>query len=395
MRTMARWIDDPEALSVAVDALRDAPRVAVDCESNAMHAHRAKVCVVQLAAASEDAPAPEVYLVDTLRLGVGGALGWLLSAEGPRKVLHDFGYDARILAAEGVTLGNADDTAVLARMLGEPATGLASLLGKRYGISLDKRFQQHDWARRPLRDDALAYLAGDVSNLGRLFASLAEESRALGIEDEVDCETVWCLRRALDDATDEARLRRPPFARIKGYRELRGVARAVLREVAEDRERVAEARDLPIGRVLPNAMALAIARERPADRAALLALTGPTNANSPWAHVWLEATARGVASPSLSPGDREYFAREEIPSDRGVRKERSDRLSAWRREEAARRGVALQVVLPGHCIDALAASPPSSLEDLEGFMELGVSRRARYGEALLGLLNGAPAPAPE
>jgi ribonuclease D len=145
----------------------------------------------------------------------------------------------------GVTLGNADDTAVLARMLGEPATGLASLLGKRFDIALDKRFQQHDWARRPLRDDALAYLAGDVANLGRLFASLSAETRAQDIEDEVDCETAWCLRRALEDATDEERLRRPPFARIKGYRELRGVARAVLREVAEDRERIAEARDPP------------------------------------------------------------------------------------------------------------------------------------------------------
>jgi ribonuclease D len=395
MRPMARWIDDPEALAEAVDALRDAPRVAVDCESNAMHAHRAKVCVVQLAAATEDGPAPEVYLVDTLRLGVGGPLGWLLSPEGPRKVLHDFGYDARILAAEGVTLGNADDTAVLARMLGEPATGLASLLGKRFDIALDKRFQQHDWARRPLRDDALAYLAGDVANLGRLFASLSAETRAQDIEDEVDCETAWCLRRALEDATDEERLRRPPFARIKGYRELRGVARAVLREVAEDRERIAEARDLPIGRVLPNAMALAIARERPADRAALLALTGPTNANSPWAHVWLEATARGVASPSLSPAHREYFAREEIPVDRAARKERADRLNAWRRDEAARRGVTLHVVLPGHCIEALAAAPPSSLDELATFEVLGAARRARYGEALLGLLNGAPLLAPE
>ncbi|MFO0627870.1 MAG: HRDC domain-containing protein [Polyangiales bacterium] len=392
---MARWIDDPEALAEAVDALRDAPRVAVDCESNAMHAHRARVCVVQLAAATEDAPATEVYLVDTLRLGVGGPLGWLLSPEGPRKVLHDFGYDARILAAEGVTLGNADDTAVLARMLGEPATGLASLLSKRFGVGLDKRFQQHDWARRPLRDDALAYLAGDVSHLGRLYASLATETRAAGIEDEVACETAWCLRRALDDATDEARLRRPPFARIKGFRELRGVARAVLREVAEDRERIAEARDLPIGRVLPNAMALAIARERPTDRAALLALTGPTNANAPWSHVWLDATARGLASPSLSPSDRAHYTREEVATDRGVRKERADRLSAWRRDEAARRGVALQVVLPGHCIDALAADPPASLEALAQFEELGQARRARYGDVLLGLLNGAPAPAPE
>lgn len=391
---MPLWIDDPDALSAAVDALRDEPLLAVDCESNAMHAHRARVCVVQLAVALPDAPSPAVFLVDTLRLGVGAPLAWLLSAEGPRKVLHDLGYDARILAAEGVTLGNVEDTAVHARLLDEPATGLASLLDKRFGVSLDKRFQHHDWARRPVRADALAYLAGDVSHLGRLHRSLADEVIEKDIGDEVACETAWALRRALDDAFDDDRRRRPPFARIKGFQDLRGAARAALRELADARERIAEEKDLPIGRVLPNAMVLALARERPADRAALLRVAGSTHANGPWAAVWLDAVARAGASPSLSAEHRALFVREAAPPDRAARRVRIDRLNAWRREEAARRSVSLQVVLPGHCIEALAANPPRLPEDLAQVEGLGASRRARYGEALLAVLS-RPLPSPE
>lgn len=388
---MTEWIDDPGSLERALRELCDAPLVAVDCESNAMHAHRARVCVVQLAVAEPDRSAERVVLVDTQRLGVE-ALRDLLSAQGPKKVFHDFGYDARILAAEGVVIGNAVDTAVYARMLSEPATGLASLLAKRFGLSLNKRFQQYDWATRPLRGDALSYLAGDVSDLGRLHAGLVAEAEALDIVEEIACETAWSLQRALDDALDEARASRPYFARIKGYRELRGVARAALREIAEAREKIAEARDLPFGRVLPNAMALSLAKERPLNHAALSIAVGAQHANAPWSEAWLRAIERGIASPNLSDEHRGYYAREDAPSDRGERKERAAKLTAWRRDEAARRGVDIQVVLPGHCVEALAALTNPSVEALGALGGLGEARRRRYGEALIEALMAPPAP---
>lgn len=392
---MAEWIDDAAALARAVARLMDAPRVAVDCESNAMHAYRARVCVVQLAAARDDAPAEDVVLVDTMALGVGGALGELLSERGPPKVFHDLGYDARILAAEGVTLGNVADTAVHARLLGAPETGLANLLGGRFGVRLDKRFQHHDWALRPLRADARAYLAGDVSHLGRLHAGLAAEVDALDIADEVACETAWALSRALADATDAERARRPPFARIKGYRELRGLSRAAVRELAATREGIAEARDVPIGRILPNAVVLAVARERPEDEAAMRATLGANHAAAPWSRAWWEAMERARANPELSAEERAWFAPERAPSDIATRKSRSEKLLAWRRGEAARRGVDLQVVLPGHCVEDIAARGLRAVEDLDEVPGFGRSRRARYGEALVALLSGSTPRAPE
>lgn len=387
---MTEWIDDPDALARAVRRLSLAPRLAVDCESNAMHAHRARVCIVQLAAAREDGPSDDVVLVDTLALGVGGPLAALLSADGPTKVFHDLGYDARILAAEGVTLGNAVDTSVHARLLGTPETGLASLLAKRFGLALDKRFQHHDWAERPVRDDARRYLEGDVSHLGALYAQLAREVAAAGIEDEVRCETDYGLRRALEDAAEGERARRPPFARIKGYRELRGAARAVAREVAAAREALAAERDVPIGRILPNALVLAVARARPRNRTELVAAIGPMHANAPWSGRWLDASLRGLAARELSEEDLAWFANEPLPSDLAARRARAERLSAWRRAEASRRGVDLQVVLPGHCVEDLASRPPASIEDFAKVPGFGASRTARYGEALLPLLSGTP-----
>lgn len=387
---MAEWIDDPGDLARAVSRMRDAPLVAVDCESNAMHAYRARVCVVQLAVARDDTPAEDVVLVDTLALGVGGPLGELLSAQGPRKVLHDFGYDARILAAEGVTLGNVVDTAVQARMLGLPETGLANLLAKRFGVALNKKFQHHDWALRPVRDDARRYLEGDVASLGMLYASLGREVAAMDVVDEVDCETTWALSRALADGLEGDRARRPPFARIKGFRELRGASRAVLREVAATREEIADARDVPIGRILPNAVVLAVARARPRTRGELNAVIGPMHANAPWAARWLDASLRGLDAGELPEDERPWFAPERAPNDLSVRKARTERLQSWRRAQAAQRGVDLQVVLPGHCLDEIAARGLTAVEELAEVPGFGAARTRRYGEALVALLSATP-----
>lgn len=386
---MPEWIDDPAALDRAVSRLAGAPLLAVDLESNAMHAYLARTCVVQLAAARPDEPAEDVVLVDTLALGLG-ALAELLSARGPRKVFHDLGYDARLLAAEGVTLGNVVDTAVHARMLGVPETGLASLMGKRFGVALDKRFQHHDWGRRPVRDDARRYLVGDVANLGRLHAALAAEVAAMDVADEVACETAWSLSRALDDATDPERAARPPYARIKGYRELRGVSRAILRELAAAREAIAAARDVPIGRILPNAMLVSLARARPTTREAVAAALGAMHASAPWAGAWWRATEAALEARELPADERRWFAQERTPSDLAARRAKAERLTAWRRTEAARRGVDLQVVLPGHCVEELAGCGATTVDGLASLRGLGEARRARYGEALVALLNETP-----
>ena len=73
-------------------------------------------------------------------------------------MLHDFTFDAKLLAECGVELGNLRDTSVLAKMLGRKATGLASLLASELGLVVSEELQQHDWTKRPLGARELEYL---------------------------------------------------------------------------------------------------------------------------------------------------------------------------------------------------------------------------------------------
>ncbi|MFO0608247.1 MAG: ribonuclease D [Polyangiales bacterium] len=336
----------------ALPAFAGATRLALDCESNGMHAWRGRLCLLQLAAAPADAGADLVCVVDALAVGSLDALAPLLGAEGPPKILHDAGFDARLLRDAGVVLGNVLDTSVMARFLGCRETGLGSLLAQRFGVALDKSLQQHDWARRPLGPRELGYLAGDVADLGRLAASLEADVAVAGIADEVAEEAAYALRAALADEGAAG------WWRVKGVRDLAPAGRAVARALWHARERVAEQRDVPPGRVFSNASLVQLARARPRAPADVRAsgLLGAASAGGV-AEAVAAAVAEGLAAGDVPEAERRWLA-PGAPARRPCAPARArDRAPALAcAEEAARRKVDLQVVLPGHRLADLAAS---------------------------------------
>ncbi len=354
-----------------------------------MHAWRGRLCVMQLAAARDEGPADDVVLIDTLAVTDLSPLAPLLGPEGPEKILHDAGFDARLLRDAGVLLGRVVDTSVHARFLGLRETGLATLLAARFGVTLEKALQQHDWARRPLEAREIAYLAGDVRDLGRLAAALRRDAAAVDIEPEVRDETDYALRHALDDRDDVAPdgSTRPAYTRVKGARELGAIGRSILREVCEVRERAAESWDTPSGRVLSNASLVLVSKARPRRGADVRAMGVLQGRATEIADAIADAVARGVTRGDIPPAERRWFASERSGGDIGLRKAREALLSHWRAEEATRRAVDLQVVLPGHCLSDLASRGARSLRELRAIDGFGETRTARYGASLVALLG--------
>ncbi|MGE0542720.1 MAG: ribonuclease D, partial [Dehalococcoidia bacterium] len=79
---MPRLIDTPQALAAVVDALDGEPRVALDTESNAFHAYRSRVCLIQVAAGGRE------WAIDTLALTNLDNLRGILLDENVEKILH-------------------------------------------------------------------------------------------------------------------------------------------------------------------------------------------------------------------------------------------------------------------------------------------------------------------
>ncbi len=366
------------------DALSRSESIPLDVESNGLHAFRPILCTMQVAVVDRG-EVTTVFVLDTIALGDAALRAFdVVLARGPTKLIHDLAFDARMLVQHGASLANVEDTSVAARYLGIAATGLGSLLESRLGVRVDKSLQHHDWGVRPLRGDVLGYLAADVAHLPALAKSLREEAQAKDIFVEIQEETAYRLSSALAVETDV----RPAWARIKGAHELDGPALGALSLVAALREREAEALNVPAHTVLGNDALLQIATTRTPELVRRLAKgRGARIADDLVAalvdapdDVSAEARARFLAAPArLSREDRER------------RKRCEGRLRGVRRALAKERGVDEQVVLPGHCLTALVASPPATFEDLALIPGLGARRIERDGLAILAACGDPPA----
>jgi ribonuclease D len=382
-----------DQLGEASERLAAARRIALDLESNGLFKYRARLCTLQLSAADGDGAANEpVFVVDTLALRSLEPLAALLGESGPRKIVHDVSFDARILAENAIALGNVLDTSIAARMLGRTATGLASLLESELGRKMDKKLQHHDWTERPLRPAELRYLGDDVRYLGALADVIGRALDERGIEAEVEEETRYRLAqaRAATAAVDP----RPPYVRLKGIDRVPSEDWPILRRLAQLREDKAQELDVPPYKVLGPDVLFAVARARPMALADLAEVKGATNGQRARALAggMIDAVAGGLADDGIPESERAMIERPRPPPGLiRARRGREGRLTSWRKAEAKRRGVDEQVVLPGHCLQDLAdLEDGAALEDIAAVPGIGRFRVERDGPALVTALAPPP-----
>lgn len=379
----AALISSTAELRDFADRLMGADRIAVDLEGDGLFRYRSRLCTLQFKVGDE------ITLVDTLAAWDPEVMALALGPEGPLKVIHDAAYDARLLLAHGVELGNVFDTALAARYLAAPATGLAALTLEHCGVEIDKGKQQADWGRRPLLEEDLVYLRGDVQHLFMLHDALAGQLRVAEIEAEYAVELDYMLGQARLPPRGPSQ----PWMRIKGHRDLRPAQRAVLREITRVRETGAEEQDVPLFRVMHDRVLLSIAQQCPRGRSSLKRIRGAGNGRAaPLVDVMLAAIERGLAV-GAPPEDELAEAYPPAPSsaERAQKRLRQKALTAWRKTTAEARGVDPQVVLPGHCLQELVSMGPTEPAQLTAVHGLGDVRMQRDGAAMIRALVEPPA----
>lgn len=388
-------------LRAAVLRLETAPRIGLDIESNGLFKYKATLCTMQIAGPRVDDDV-HVVVIDALALegSLARVLAPLLGPSGPRKIIHDIAFDARLLAESGLVLGNVFDTSIAARMLGRVATGLASLLDSELGIKVDKKLQHHDWTERPIRPDQLRYLADDVVHLQALADKLNGELEELAINDAVEEETLYRLGQAI--ASIGAVDLRPPYLRMKGIDRVPVDQLPILRRLAEVREAKARALDVPPYKVIGPDVLFAIAQAKPKtieDLNKVKGATGGHRARS-LAPLLLECVSAG-SHDVIPEAEKAMMQKPRLPPSLAkARRAREGRLTSWRKTIAKARGVDEQVVLPGHCLQDLADLDPTGKDAAEllpliaATPGIGRFRVDRDGAAFADLLTRGNDPPP-
>jgi ribonuclease D len=369
---VTRWIRTPDALEDLVRSFDGCRTLALDTESDSLHHHFEKVCLVQIATDRGDA-----VLVDSLAVKDLSPLGPVLADPGVVKVLHGADYDVTTLKRDfGFSFASLFDTMIAARFLGMPGIGLAAVAQAEAGVALSKTNQKDDWSRRPLTAQQEAYALADVEHLVGLRETLETKLRDRGRLEWVreECDAVAALEAQVRGRNPDA------FLAIKGARKLKPRQLAALRELVAWREARAEETDRPAFKILGNEMLCKLAEKRPRTVSGLRDVPGVFPRLRRHADDIVAAVRRAEEVPEK---DLPIIPRSPRPVVSPEVMGRVARMKEWRKTRAVELGVDVSVVLPQRLIDRLAAAGP---RDRAGLLQIEGLRRWRidtFGEALL------------
>jgi len=375
-RTPYRYVSSPHELGALAKHVAGEPLIAVDTEAASFHRYVDRIYLIQLSTRDETA------IIDPLTVGDVAELGAVLADPQVEVIFHDADYDLRILDRDyGIRARRLFDTRIAAQLLGEPAIGLAALLEKYVGVTLNKKFQRADWSRRPLTDDMLDYAAMDTRYLpalrDELRRQLEEQGRLTWAEEEF--EHLEDLRWTPAPTNGDS------YLRIKGARLLSRRGLALLRELAHWRDDVAAELDRASFRVMPNEALLALAGEPPATPEALKTVPGvsPRLVDTRGTAVF-EALARGLAVPEK---ELPRFPRGERRAPDPAFDQRVERLKAARNAAAVRLKLDPGVLCPKGTLEALARARPRTEADLRAVPDLRKWQIEVLGKDFLGALG--------
>ena len=364
------WVDKPELFHHMLGDLTAQPRLAVDTESNSLHAYREQVCLIQFTTPSKD------YVIDPLALQDMSPLGPIFSNPNIEKIFHASEYDLICLRRDfGFQFANLFDTMHAARVLGYQFVGLDNLLGEKFQFDMDKRHQKADWAVRPLTPAQLDYARLDTHFLFDLRDVLETELREkdrlqIALED---------FARACKAEIQKEKLNGTSWRRFSTRKDISPRELTVLSELCVSRDRIAERMNRPVFKVIADALLIDIARHLPEKDVDLAGLGLSPKQIRLWGSEILEAVKRGAVAPLV---EREPVKR---PNDRTLK--RLERLKNWRKKVAQEMGVESDIVLPKVYLNSLAEDPPKSLQELESIMRESPTRFKKYGEQIYRLVG--------
>jgi ribonuclease D len=249
-----RMVDASGDVRALCKELVGAPYIALDTEFMRDQTYWPRLCLIQIAT-------PEVAaMIDPLADGIDLKPFYALLAN-PEivKVFHAARQDVEIFCQQGGVIPQPlFDTQIAAMVCGfGDAASYETLARKVAKVEIDKSARYSDWSHRPLNKRQLEYAQADVTHLCTIYEAmarmLAKSGRGSWVEEEIAALSDPALYRL---EPKDAWKRLKPRTTNKRFL-------AMLASIAEWREREAQSRDIPRGRVLKDEALTEIAAHPP------------------------------------------------------------------------------------------------------------------------------------
>ncbi len=375
-----RIVESNEDLAAFLAELAGAPYLALDTEFLRDQTYYPKLCLIQVAAPGIEG------IIDPLAPGIDlNPFYDLIARPDIVKVLHAARQDIEIFYLQGGVLPDPlFDSQIAAMVCGfGDAASYETLARKIAKVEIDKSARFTDWSHRPLSKRQLEYALADVTHLRVIYewmkAKLEKTGRSAWVAEEVANLQDPALYK-LDPELAWKRLK--PRSSNKRFL-------AVLGSLAAWREREAQVRDIPRGRVLKDEALTEIAAHPPESPEALERVRAVPKgfANSRLGKGLSEAIAAGMtAEPPDGAIQENKQRRRREPSAAVV-----DLLKTLLRLKSESAGVAPRLIANSEDIEKLAAEEDSEVAALKGWRNEVFGKDAvalRRGELAIALEKG-------
>ena len=379
-----RIVDSNDGLAALIAELSGAPYLALDTEFLRDQTYYPKLCLIQVAAPAVNGNGVEA-IIDPLAPGLDLAPFYeLLKRPDIVKVLHAARQDIEIFYLQGGVLPHPlFDSQIAAMVCGFGDAASYETLARRIAhVEIDKSARFTDWSHRPLSKRQLEYALADVTHLRVIYewmkAKLEKTGRASWVAEEVSALQDPALYK-LDPELAWKRLK--PRTSSKKFL-------AMLAGVAAWREREAQARDIPRGRILKDEALTEIAAHPPETAEALERIRAVPKgfANSRLGKGLMEALAAAADAPPPEGAVQPPSRRRREPSPAAI-----DLLKTLLRLRAESAGVAPRLIANADDIEKLAVEDDDGVPALSGWRAEVFGNDAkllRKGDLAIALENG-------
>lgn len=373
-------ITTTESLKLLCKNLAGDAFITVDTEFMRESTYWPDLCLIQIAGETHNG------LIDPLAEGLDlKPFFTLMNNPAVLKIFHAARQDIEIMVhRSGVVPHPVFDTQIAAMVCGfGDQVGYEAIVRKLAKAQIDKSSRFTDWSRRPLTEKQLAYALSDVTHLRVVYEKLKLELEKTGRE-------VW-LREEMDILANLATYRTEPEdawkrikVRLKSKKQL-----GVLIAVAAWREREAQAKNVPRGRVIKDDAVGEIAMQMPQTKEALAQLRALPRgyATSRTGDAILKAVAEGLAVDPKS-----------LPVIEKDRDEASDQTQAATeilklalKVVCEAEGIAPKLVANTSEIEAVAEDDEADVPLMHGWRREVFGNLAlalKHGEAVIGFQKG-------
>ncbi len=257
------YIDNNHTLAIECDQLQMSPVICVDTEFHRENTYYPELALIQISNGEK------TICIDPLSLDNLKPILALLTNPAILKVFHASQQDMEIFHHHfNILPAPVFDTQIAAGLLGYgDQIGYAALIKTVLNVDIDKSQTRTDWMKRPLDRKQIQYAASDVYYLAKAYPKILEQLENLGRLDWLKGDfSELCLPARY---TVELHMM---WKKVKGHQQLRGFQLALLQALASWREEMAQQRDKPRRRIIPDEALIDIARQKPQDAKSLLAL---------------------------------------------------------------------------------------------------------------------------